>query len=465
MASPVVAVAHRLARWLRLWFTLRDPVDRRTYFRHGLALMILKYVIDAAAIGLVVGRFWSPLDYLSPPSVLFREQMPWQRPEWLVWAMAAWTLPFVWIGIGMTLRRAVDAGQSAWLCLAFFVPVGNYFLMLMLSILPTRTPTAWRRQDPAPEPEARLRSAFAGAAMGALAAVLMLLTSVFVLQRYGVGLFLGAPVILGMVAAFIFNRGHPRTERATVQLAFVAVLVAGGMFVIFALEGIVCVVMALPLTLPLALLGAVVGRAIAMLSPGQAGHAVHAWPLLLVLPGLAAVETVPVRLPLHEVTSIVEIDAPPEVVWRNVVSFSELTAPPAWLFQLGIAYPRRARIEGAGVGAVRYCEFSTGSFVEPITRWEAPSRLSFDVVAQPPPMAEWSPYRRVHAPHLDGYFRSRRGEFRLVGLPGNRTQLEGSTWYELEMAPQIYWKMLADVIISRIHLRVLDHVKALSEQR
>jgi predicted lipid-binding transport protein (Tim44 family) len=193
--------------------------------------------------------------------------MTWQRPEWLTLAMAAWTLPFVWIGIGMTLRRAVDAGQSAWLCLAFFVPVGNYVLMLVLSILPTRTPGAWRRNDPAPEREARLRSAFAGAATGALAAALMLLISVFGLRRYGVGLFLGAPVILGVVAAFIFNRGHPRTERATAQLALVGVLVAGGLFVIFAIEGIVCVVMALPMTLPLAVLGGVFGRAMALLAP------------------------------------------------------------------------------------------------------------------------------------------------------------------------------------------------------
>ena len=58
---------------------------------------------------------------------------------------------------------------------------------------------------------------------------------------------------------------------------------------------------------------------------------------------------------------------------------------------------------------------------------------------------------RVHAPHLDGYFRTRRGEFRLG--------------YELEMAPQIYWKTLADAIVSRIHLRVLAHVKTLAERR
>ena len=36
----------------------------------------------------------------------------------------------------------------------------------------------------------------------------------------------------------------------------------------------------------------------------------------------------------------------------------------------GLAYPMRARIEGSGPGAVRYCEFSTGPFVEPIVTWD-----------------------------------------------------------------------------------------------
>jgi hypothetical protein len=122
-----------------------------------------------------------------------------------------------------------------------------------------------------------------------------------------------------------------------------------------------------------------------------------------------------------------------------------------------------ARIEGAGVGAIRYCEFSTGPFVEPITRYDRPTRLSFDVIAQPPPMFEWSPYRNLHPPHLDGYIRSVAGEFRLIALPGGRTRLEGSTWYELDIAPHDYWQVWADTMIHHIHLRVLEHVKRLSE--
>jgi hypothetical protein len=168
--------------------------------------------------------------------------------------------------------------------------------------------------------------------------------------------------------------------------------------------------------------------------------------------------------PLHEVVSSVVVDAPPEVVWRHVVSFPDLAPPTELLFRAGIAYPTRARIEGEGVGAVRYCEFSTGTFVEPITRWEPGKRLSFDVAENPPPMREWSPWDRVDAPHLDGFMRSRRGEFRLVALPDGRTRLEGSTFYELQIFPELYWKAWTDGIVHSIHGRVLEHIRRLAEE-
>jgi hypothetical protein len=34
-----------------------------------------------------------------------------------------------------------------------------------------------------------------------------------------------------------------------------------------------------------------------------------------------------------------------------------------------------------------------------------------------------------------------------------------SSWYELEMAPEIYWQMFSDALIRRIHQRVLEHIK------
>src|SRR3989441_5514470 len=194
---------------------------------------------------------------------------------------------------------------------------------------------------------------------------------------------------------------------------------------VFALEGAVCIAMASPIAALLALPGAILGRAVALRSvgpPARAGFAALAPPLR----GPAGPRQ---AAPSHEVVTAVDIDAPPAVVWRHVVTFPELPPPREWLFRAGVAAPLRARIEGTGVGATRYCDFTTGSFVEPITVWEENRRLGFDITAQAPPMREWSPYRGVNPPHLAGYFRATQGEFRLSPLSGKRTRLEGRTRY------------------------------------
>jgi len=163
--------------------------------------------------------------------------------------------------------------------------------------------------------------------------------------------------------------------------------------------------------------------------------------------------------------SAVDVQAPPEVVWGHVTGVTPLAleAPPRWFFDLGIAYPTRAWLDGQGVGAVRHCEFSTGAFIEPITTWDPPHHLAFDVADQPPTMHEWSPYDTVYAPHLDGALLSRRGEFRLAPLPGGGTRLTGTTWYTFQMGPQVYWRLWSDALIGAIHQRVLRHVRGLAE--
>ena len=192
-------------------------------------------------------------------------------------------------------------------------------------------------------------------------------------------------------------------------------------------------------------------------SGGAVASLLFALPLTMAMPGQSQAEVV------HSAVTEIVVDAPPENVWEHVISFPDLPPPSDWLMKTGIACPVRARIEGEGVGAVRYCEFTTGAFVEPITVWNPPYHLAFDVTEQPPPMHEWSPYQHVHAPHLADSMKSRRGEFRLERLPGNKTRLVGTTWYSLDMAPQMYWKRFSDVIIGRVHTRVLNHIRQLSE--
>lgn len=296
---------------------------------------------------------------------------------------------------------------------------------------------------------------------GVLAAFACLALGVLGLRTYGVFVFLATPFVMGAVTGYLLVRGGGATSVQTARaiLMELALVSAGILFVAF--EGVVCLAMAAPLAIPLMLAGIAIGREFA----GERDRPTGLLLSLLVLPAGAVFDStyLPDRS-AHEVLSIVEIDASAERVWENVIAFPALAEPTEWWFRAGVAYPRYASIDGRGVGAIRYCVFSTGAFVEPITAWEPGRRLAFDVTSFPEPMRELSPYQGIHPPHLDGYLRSRRGEFRLIPLPGGRTRLEGRTWYELDMAPAIYWQTITDGVIHSIHRRVLDHIRRESER-
>jgi uncharacterized membrane protein YhaH (DUF805 family) len=414
--------------------------------------MILKYIVDATIIGIATGRLWTPLDYFVP-LFMIRGATVAALPSWLTTLLILWTLPFIWIGVSMTTRRAVDAGRSPWYCLFFFVPIINYAAMLRLSALPSATRVDWDTSQVNTTDLHRVQSAAAGVAAAVALGMLALVLNVFVLETYGMALFFATPFLLGIVSAYAYNKGHPRRVGETQLVVFMSVISVGGTLLLFALEGFVCIVLAFPVGMFIAVFGGIVGQAIAVRShtstPGMAFG-------LFLLPGAAIMDvTAPPKVVYESVTSI-EIDAPPQRVWESVIAFRDIEARPGLPFRMGIAYPLRARISGTGVGAVRHCEFSTGTFVEPITVWDAPHRLAFDVSDQPPVLQEWSPYRHVYAPHIQGFFRSTRGEFRLSPLANNRTRLEGSTWYTIDIHPLPYWRPIAEALLHRIHYRVLD---------
>ena len=441
---------------------VRGPLGRRTYITAGLGLALLKYVIDGAVIYALTGIGWYPTDYVAPLITLSGGAVT-ALPSGVSIALLLWTLPFLWFGVTMTVRRAIDAGLPGWISIVFFLPLLNYILMLGLAVAPTaRAVPLGARQGGERLPDAALFDAngVVAVAAGALAVIGSILIGIAWFRSYGLTVFLGTPFLMGLVIGAVSNVPRERSRGQTMTLATVGLTMAGLALLTVALEGLVCLVMALPLALPLVLLGAVVGQSIAATRTPAAGMAA----LLVILPAGSyidrAVDTEPVRV----VMTSTDVQAPPSRVWRHVVSFSDIDEPPEWMFRLGLAYPLRARIDGTGIGATRHCEFTTGSFVEPITRWDEPSVLAFDVTSQPAPLREWSPYAEVYAPHLKSVFRTTHGEFRLIPLANGGTRLEGRTWYSLRMTPTAYWTPLADAILHRIHRRVLRHVAMLSEQ-
>ena len=457
-----------IGRLLRLWFGTRGPVTRQQYLVSGVVLLVFKYALEAAIYAYTTGGVLSVWSFAGP-LVMKRADVFGEVGAWVVLLLS---VPFIWIGLTMSFRRASDAGMPAVIGMLFLLPTLNWLLMACLSCAPSRPsragsvasvtssgPAPVHVQHTADDSMTRMQGVCVAFVAGCAIAAAMVALSVYVLHSYGAALFVATPVVMGLVSAAI--AGHYRFSFMTsiaIGQAALAVCLLG--MVAVAAEGVVCIAMAWPIAAPLVFFGSLLGWSLG----GRGGHSGRTLVLLAVLslPTLAWQDTRQGAPALRAVTTAVEIAAPAEVVWRYVVSFPDLPAPDG-IFALGIACPLRAHIIGSGVGAVRSCEFTTGSFIEPITVWEPGRRLAFDVVAQPPAMRELSVWPEVKAPHLDGYLSSRRGQFRLIAEPNHRTRLEGTTWYEVDVHPEAYWSLWANAFIHDIHQRVLRHIARLAE--
>jgi hypothetical protein len=459
---------------VRRLLLLTGSIGRWRYFLVGVVLMLAKYLLDTAVAG-AFDRPWSPYHYLIWPD---RSSLPVldfpDADRRFGLTMLAVALPFIWVGITLTLQRLRDAQLPLRLVVLFFVPLVNLLLIAWLCLAPSGAPDSAPAAATAPTRHARAAyrrlvgendtAAFLLAcASSAAFTVGLIVLSVNVLGFYGFGVFVAAPFLTGWLAAVLYGISRRRTVRQCLQVAVAALATVGVALLGWSFEGLICLVMALPIAACLAMLGALVGHSCQHRPRGDGTTAAMMLVLIVAMPALLAAESVTAPAPaLREVRTEVIVDAPPEQVWEHVIAFPPLPEPTDLLFRAGIAYPVRAEIRGSGVGAVRYCVFSTGAFVEPIDVWDAPRRLAFRVTDQPPPMKELSPFD-VRPPHLDGFLMSRRGQFRLERLPGGRTLLEGTTWYTNRMWPAGYWELWSDAIIHRIHGRVLDHVRVLSE--
>ena len=288
---------------------------------------------------------------------------------------------------------------------------------------------------------------------------LLTLWGIYGIGRYGIALFILTPLFIGAGSTILYGLKKEITKREALLIGLLTLGVFTAGLLVFAIEGVICIAMAAPFGLLLTWVGSLIGYAIINKTPNKAAAAMLI--LIASIPTMAFIEKDSEPTLTSVVTSIV-INADTQTVWKNVVEFPQLDEPTEFIFKTGIAYPINAKIDGIGVGAVRHCNFTTGSFVEPITVWDEPRLLKFDVVEQPAPMKELS-FWDIDAPHLHDYFISKHGQFKLTALPNGNTLLEGTTWYYHNIKPAFYWQLWSDNIIHKIHERVLTHIKKNAE--
>ncbi|CAN5368421.1 hypothetical protein BH10CYA1_BH10CYA1_19800 [soil metagenome] len=493
----------------------------KEYLEWGASLMLFKFGLDSFLSQYIFHRQWMFWNYLSPGAFSGVTGLT-PADAWFYTCMLMWALPFAYLGARFTLRRLITVGLPPWMVILFFVPFINMIFFVILCVVknapsteppplsdsspknnledgPTKIEVApahpeqlfLPEQAAAPLPE-RLDISYPSSKVfpGEVTAlklishmpvdsprafliatllpvpisVLAAMFSVTILGVYGWSVFTVVPFVAAISTPVLYGWNKERTLVECLLSSIWCLMLMASVLLIIPFEGIICLAMATPLAVGVGLVGGLVGYIIQATMPRNQGVPRMLGCFAIFIPVIMIGEFIsPVEFPTYENVSKIEIAAPPKIVWKYLIDFPRLKEPTEYIFKTGIAYPIEAKIKGRGPGAIRECIFTTGKFVEPIEIWNEPKLLRFGVLEQAPPMHELSLYPKLHPPHLDHYLLAKQGQFRLNQTDPNHTVLYGTTWYQNRMGPGGYWRLWSDWIIHSIHMRVLNHVKTLSE--
>ena len=290
----------------------------------------------------------------------------------------------------------------------------------------------------------------AGNAVGALACGLaynLVLLSKGHEELVGYPSLLLIPLAIGLMASWVW-RPLGLGIGATLLHSLYCTLVGLGAAWLFMREGIVCLLIVSPILFIGTAVGALAGRVWFRKNCDRMN-------LCLAPMFVLAVASEPTLRGSHTgvVTDEIRIAAPPAKVWPHVLAFPEIPdAPDYWLFRAGLPYPTATVNGGDFVGADRTCRFSGGAvFKETVAEFVPERLLTFDIVEMPPD------------PELLGHLDAHRGQFELRDNVDGTTTLIGRTWYSLHVRPAAYFDWWTHDIFRAVHLRVMRHVKRLSE--
>jgi len=260
--------------------------------------------------------------------------------------------------------------------------------------------------------------------------------------------FVIVPLLMGFISAWYWHPLQLKTSHYIGWSAVNSVIAILASF-IFLREGFICLIIVSPLIFGFVVTGALVGRIIFRRKNDTLNVSLFGVLLLAIV-----ADTFSGHENVCMVSDTMIVNAPIEKVWPHVVEYKPITIKEDyWLFKIGMPSPVQSTVDGHEAGAGRKCIFSNGYvFDETMTVYKPNEELTFDVIGQP------------HDPEIMGHIDILRGQFILKDNGDGTTTVIGNSWYKLYVFPGWYFNVWSESITRNVHLRVMDHIKLLSEE-
>ena len=270
------------------------------------------------------------------------------------------------------------------------------------------------------------------------------------------------PLALGFVTIVV----HRSREDLKFWHFIILPWISGVLALIFALllvwEGLICVILWLPLVMILASVGGFLAWVMFLIIKPRRNRMYCAAVVGLLPFAIAPIETL--NPPEHEMRTVVSrvvIEAPVDVVWKNIATVPAITEKEhrfSWVHAIGFPRPIEAKLIGEGVGAVRHATFEGDVlFLEYVTEWKENQRLSFTIDANTDniPPETFDEHVTIGGPYFDVL----NGSYEIEPLGDGKVLLHLSSQQRLSTNFNFYSHLWTEWLMDRIQAYILEVIK------
>ena len=253
---------------------------------------------------------------------------------------------------------------------------------------------------------------------------------------YGISFFVFLPFTLGFLYGGKTLKSWSLAGLLFSVITFLILLMVGG------LEGMVCILMALPLIGVAMAFGVVLkyffGKKTSSEDKKPPTLKATIVPLLLVTTmGMVEHRLTENDQHIMEVRSEMELPYTPTQVYNAIKSVDTLDVEKPFLMKLDLPVPQKCILEAEEVGALRTCYFEGGLIIERVTELKPGKALKMDVIDYQLTGRDWLGFKEAI--------------YTFDSLENGGCKITRITTYTSELYPRFYWKPLEAVGIEQAH--------------
>jgi hypothetical protein len=212
-------------------------------------------------------------------------------------------------------------------------------------------------------------------------------------------------------------------------------------------EGLVCVIMLLPIFIPVVLIGILIGynlRKRSLKTDKKNIINISLYPLIVLLFSGGIEHFFSNKFENAKVESTIYLPYEASTVYDFIKSVDTLAGKRSLLMNLGLSVPQKCVLEKEEVGAKRTCYFENGTIEEKVTDIKRGEYIKMKVTNYELPGFKWLKFD-------DAIY--------LFDQKGDSTKLTRITTYQSQLKPRIYWEFWERQAIEAQHEYVLNDLK------